>query len=381
MCDREVRLIHIAPELPPAVGGVADYTAILTQRLVEVSDGAVEPVLVHAGRQEADIVDADFPVVDLSGQCSAQALTDTLREQIKRGEKNVVLLEYANYGYSAKGIPVWLIRGLNRVCRRGGVPLITMMHELYATGPPWSGAFWYTGPQQVAAVWLARLSRHVVSNREDGVQWLDRYRQAKKDILVQPVFSNVGEPDTLPPFERRSSRVVVFGGGNKKSQIYRQNNDLLRALSTRHGYEEIDDIGPSASCSDPSTESVTFHGVLPAATISEKMRAAGLGLLAYPSERLAKSGGGAAFAAHGLPFVLLDETPGGDASPYEEGTHFWRWSTLSASPGLLDKDRLAGMSRALRALYKEHMHSRVAARRLAQMVTETIASTNATATS
>ena len=82
-----IRLIHIAPELPPTVGGVADYTAILSRRLVEVSDGAVEPVLVHAGRQFADAIDVDFPVVDLSGQCSTSALAQTVEQSAAEADE------------------------------------------------------------------------------------------------------------------------------------------------------------------------------------------------------------------------------------------------------------------------------------------------------
>jgi hypothetical protein len=51
-----VRLIHIAPELPPTVGGVADYAVILSRRLVEVSDGTVEPVLIYAGHEPTEAI-------------------------------------------------------------------------------------------------------------------------------------------------------------------------------------------------------------------------------------------------------------------------------------------------------------------------------------
>jgi hypothetical protein len=47
---------------------------------VEVSDGEVEPVLVHAGRQQVDTIEADFPVVNLSGEQSAQRLAEAVQE-------------------------------------------------------------------------------------------------------------------------------------------------------------------------------------------------------------------------------------------------------------------------------------------------------------
>ena len=89
-----IRLIHIAPELPPKVGGVADYTAILSRRLVEVSDGAVEPVLVHAGKERAGAIDVGFPAVDLSGGGTTGALGEAISlVDLENDHRGVVLLE------------------------------------------------------------------------------------------------------------------------------------------------------------------------------------------------------------------------------------------------------------------------------------------------
>ena len=172
-----VRLIHIAPELPPTVGGVADYTAILSQRLVEVSDGTVEPVLMHAGNQPAEAIDVPFPVEDLSGECSATALAQAIERLAAEADgRAVVLLEYSGYGYASRGVPLWLARDLRQVCGEDGVPLITMFHELYATGPPWTSAFWMAPLQQHVAAQLARMSAGIVTNRKSGVSWLQKHR-------------------------------------------------------------------------------------------------------------------------------------------------------------------------------------------------------------
>lgn len=373
-----LRLIHIAPELPPTVGGVADYTALLSRRLVEVTDGAVEPVLVHAGTQSTDTIQVDFPVVNLGGQCSPLALSQAIREHQKGRGHPVVLLEYANYGYAARGIPLWLLRGLRRACGQGGVPLVAMIHELYATGPPWSGAFWYSVPQRFAAAGLARLAQQVITNRHSAATWLARYRGGRPDVHVQPVFSNVGEPTELPPFQHRSRTAVVFGGGGKKQRIYRDNPNVLQYLTERRDFESILDVGPSDNLSKVNEDWLTYCGILPAETISDTLSEASLGIISYPATRLSKSGGAAAFASHGVPFVLLDEDEGGNASPYVEGTHFWRWSTLSEKPHLLSEKRREEMSYAIRTMYMEHMHSRSAARRFAQILEKTVSSVSKT---
>jgi len=66
--------------------------------------------------------------------------------------------------------------------------------------------------------------------------------------------------------------------------------------------------------------------------------------------------------------VLIDEDEGGTADHYEEGKHFWRWSTLSNSPQLLGKQRLVDMSQAIRTLYEDHMHSRLAAQQFTSVL-------------
>ena len=66
-------------------------------------------------------------------------------------------------------------------------------------------------------------------------------------------------------------------------------------------------------------------------------------------------------ASHGVPFILFDEDESENAAPYEEGTHFWRWSTLEKSPDRFTRKRLKSMSQEIRSLYEDRMHSRSAA--------------------
>jgi hypothetical protein len=379
-----VRCIHIAPELPPTVGGVADYTAILSRRLVEVSDGAVEPVLVHAGNQSADVIEVDFPTVDLNGECSASALAETVEQLADEAEgQAVVLLEYSGYGYAKRGAPLWLARGLRRVCGVDGVSLITMFHELYATGAPWTSAFWVSPLQRFVAARLARMSAGIVTNRSSAAPWLQRYR-ASEDVpgKVQPVFSNVGEPDTVPSVGGRNCQAVVFGGGGRKSTVYDENRDVLRSLVDRGGFSTVLDIGPPAD-SVPSVESWSQPlGVLPENEISDRLSNASLGVLSYPGSRLGKSGVAAAFASHGVPFLLFDEeTSTGNSDPYVEGTHFWRVNAVKEEGSRLSDEKLAEMSRSIRLLYQERLHSTHAARCFLDLIQKVAATSAASTTS
>ena len=66
-----MHLIHISPEVPPAVGGIADYTAILSRRLVEVSGGSVVPTLIRAGwKGDGPTPETEFNTVDCAGNAT-----------------------------------------------------------------------------------------------------------------------------------------------------------------------------------------------------------------------------------------------------------------------------------------------------------------------
>lgn len=354
-----VRCIHIAPELPPTVGGVADYTAILTRRLVEVSDGAVEPVLVHAGRQQADAVEVDFPVVDLSGQQSAQRLAAAVQDLAQEAEQEtVVLLEYSGYGYAKRGAPLWLARSLSRVCGEDGVPLVTMIHEVRASSwKPWTSTFWLSAVQGYVVARLARTSRAIVTNRHPSAEWIRSWVRNGTPVRVQPVFSNVGEPDFHSPSEERESYAVVFGGAMMKTRLY-ETIDKSDGLLEGVGVDRIVDLGRSENtpCSVGGLP-VEPHGIQPASAISTHLRRATVGLLQYPVDYLTKSGIWASYAAHGLPTVIISEASETDA--LNEGKHFIRWNC----EGELSRGScFADVGQAVWDWYQSEAHSSEAAR-------------------
>ena len=61
-------------------------------------------------------------------------------------------------------------------------------------------------------------------------------------IQVQPIFSNIGEPDAVPAFAERESVCVLFGRGTTRRRTYerfRRYFDELRML----GIERLIEIG------------------------------------------------------------------------------------------------------------------------------------------
>lgn len=359
------KLVHIAPELPPKVGGVADYTAILSRRLVEVSDGVVEPVLVHAGNQEADAIEVEFQVVDLSGRCSASALAEAITERDQEATgPTTVLLEYAGYGYATSGAPLWLLRGVRRACTANEVQLITVFHELYGTSlRPWTRTFWAMPVQYYIATRLAHLSDGLTANWTQVNKWLSR-RVDGTPVCLSPSFSNVGEPESLPSFSDREPYAVSFGGAGKKAQLYKEYGTEVCQLLQRRGIERIVDIGPTVPESVTTSLNVPVErkGILPKEEVSACLQRASLGLLNYGLHCLRKSGVWGAYAAHGVPTVLTSERRTIDT--LDERKHF----LLADTDAGADYTQLDMMSQAVRQWYDEYAHSRKAAHRVLGIV-------------
>jgi hypothetical protein len=291
---------------------------------VEVSDGAVEPVVIQAGINGSRRPESAFRSIDLEGQCVPNLLVNVIHQLADEADTpTVVLLQYSGYGYAPRGAPLWLLRALQRACGENGVPLITMFHELYATGPPWSSAFWLSPVQRYVAAQLARLSSAVVTNRAKSATWLRRYVLPETPVRVQPVFSNVGEPEHLLPWDEREPYAVVFGGRSMKVRLYDAlQPDHLRMMRDL-GISRIIDIGSSGVA--PKTihgTPVEERGIQPAESISALLSNARAGLLHYPVDYLTKSGILSGYVAHGA--VPLIFSPSRLTEAIHEGQHFIR---------------------------------------------------------
>ena len=349
-----VRLIHIAPELPPTVGGVADYTAILSRRLVEVSDGTVEPVLMHAGNQPARAIDVPFPVEDLSGECSATALAQTIDRLASEADGGgVVLLEYSGYGYAKWGVPLWLPRGLRRVYGNGDVPLVTIFHEISASSwKPWTSTFWFSPVQRRIARRLVEMSSAVFVNRPGGYKKLRQWSSNPNSVLFQPVFSNVGEPSDVKTYGRRGNYAVVFCGANEKAEIYSR-REMLRRVLVREGIERVVDLGPSLDASVDFPLPIEEVGLQPAQTVSSWLQNAKLGFAHRRLDLLTKSGVMAAYLAHGIPSVVVPNGTADYPPVLSHGETYVRPDRFPSSS--IDWARV---SQKGYAWYQEHAHSR-----------------------
>ncbi|HSG40281.1 MAG TPA: glycosyltransferase family 1 protein, partial [Thermoanaerobaculia bacterium] len=118
-----MRIVQVVPRLPPPAEGVGSYALELARALAERHG---TETLFHAA--------SAHPPSHRAG---------ALEEALEEARPSAVLLHYVNYGYQQRGCPVWLLHTLRR-WRRGGTGrrLVTVFHEVYATGPPWRSSFW-----------------------------------------------------------------------------------------------------------------------------------------------------------------------------------------------------------------------------------------------
>jgi hypothetical protein len=324
-----VRVLHIVPHLPPPCEGVGAYAAALAGAL--------------GGEARFLVGDPDWS----GGNNGARAVPARTAADLLAaiGKSETVLLHYANYGYQRRGCPAWLVAGLAR-WHRPGRRLVTLFHEVWASGPPWRSSFWLLPAQRRLAARLARRSEALATTLEVYAGMLRPWADGR-EIAVLPVFSTVGEPAAVPAFAERARRLVVFGGAGVRSRAYGRFLPALAQAARALAAEEIWDVGPAIPV-PTSVDGIPIRplGVLPAGEVSGILLGAAAGFLAYPPAFLPKSTIFAAYCAHGLlPVCTWDRHPAA-------GVPYW--------PG--EGGDLPAIAAAARAWYADHSLTRQAER-------------------
>ena len=322
-------VVQIVPRLPPPAEGVGSFALALAEAL-----------------QRHGIASRHAAAADPGTLAAALAAA---------GADRPVLLHYAGYGYQPRGCPTWLVTGLRDWKRRGG-RLVTVFHEVYASGPPWRSSFWLSPLQRRLAAELARLSDGMVTSLEIYRRLLSRL-VPEKEAEVLPVFSTVGEPASVPPLAERRRRLVVFGGPGARARAYGPLASQLAAACRDLCIEEICDVGPAAgSPAPPGPVPVRRLGEMAAGELSGLLLGSLAGFSTYPAPFLGKSTVFAAYCAHGLLPVCAATPPRGNQDDLRTPP-FWPAGMGPAAPGELQ----ATADRA-RAWYAGHGIERHAAR-------------------
>jgi hypothetical protein len=325
-------IIQIVPYLPPSVSGVGDYALLLAEELRH-QHSIYTKFIVGGTEWDGPQETNGFPYARIPER-KAIYLANILNEQ--SGGLLPVLLHYVGYGYEKRG------------CASPKQRLVTFFHELYALGPPWRSSFWVSPLQQGLAVKLARTSDVCMTNMQRSAHYLRPQLSCRSwDVIVLPVFSNVGELKTKET--QRQPELVVFGGTSWRELAYTQYKKDLIDICKILNIVRLHDIGPPLGDRPELPIEITLHGLLHAPEIDKIMRTSLAGFFTYPVSFLGKSGIFAAYAAHGLTPVTFDGNDKFSEDGLEEGTHFLSRNSLYQNRSIV---RVVG--EAVRSWYLEH---------------------------
>lgn len=283
-----------------------------------------------------------------------QSLADRLRRVVEaEGRPCSLILHFSGYGFQKRGLCFWLSREIENSRRVLGhqMRLVTMFHELFASGPPWRSAFWLSSMQAWIARRIARASDALWTNTELHARWLRQQVAASVPIEVQPVFSTIGEPAVVAAVSGRTPRLVVFGAPSTRGralQLLPRHASRLRS----QGIIEVVEVGSGAAYpwADPALPH-RFVGRLEAAELHDLLQDSAYGLIDYPPKYLGKSTVFAAYAVHGC-VSLNTADPDPDSDGLQRHRHFL---TLPPSAGIPQDDQARQqIANAARDWYAQH---------------------------
>ncbi len=316
--------------MTPAQCGVSDAALLLAAELKAAF--GIETAIVAVNSRERCELELAIEY------CEPARLLDTCLV-LTGGRPGNLLVHLSGYGYSPDGAPTLVADALERVKTDGRFRIAVFFHELYASGPPWTSAFWYARRQKRAYRRIAGVCDLAVTSTRVFADWLEG--QTASPIQCMPVFSHVGEARNRPSFAERDRTMLVFGLAGTRRRVYRElamPSDVLERL----GVEEILDIGPA--CDAPRTVNgvrVRPMGVLAAAEIDRLLMRAAFGYLAYPPNCLAKSGVFAAYSAHGVVPMIAESFRGEFDGLREKEQVLSRATAKGMEPAALERCSLA----------------------------------------
>lgn len=347
-----MKILQILPRVPPAVCGIGDYGWLLARELRDAHD--IHSTFLAAGTSWTQPEgETEFPVHRLLER-STEALVAFVES--RKNDFDAVVLHMSPYGFQKRAVPLWLARAWRRLTHLPGRPrLLTMFHELYASGPVTSSAFWLQPLQKQVLRTVARASDALRTNRQAYAEWLKKAAGSK--VTVMPVFSTLGEPKVLPPWEEREPAMAMFGWGIHSGESLEAVTRKALACCQRLGFKRLHLIGGPGTA-EPGVAGVEIvrHGFMEAAAMSRLLTSSRAAYTAYHPRYFGKSTLVAAFAAHGLLLITQGTSP---VLPdgLELGRHVLHESLLDAAWG---QEWLETISHALRQWYDEHSLARTA---------------------
>jgi len=295
-------ILQIVPRAPGGRDGVGDYARTLAVCLERIN-----------GCKTTFVSAAPSAALKTGGLEVLSPLSGISAEQWRHHPWMAIVLHYVNYGYHRRGVPCWLpgkLRHLQRLCPGR---LITIFHELYASGSWWQSAFWLRSTQMRITRAIARLSDLSIVSSDVLCEQL-HCLAPNALILVRPVFSNFGEPVLAPEqiVSRDPHRWVICGGTELIERSLRSLLNRRQSVSEPFAPRELFVVGGadrSAICKTLTDNSDIAAHYLPnvdVAIASGILMSCAFGWIDYferadvPTAAILKSTTFAAYCAHGV---------------------------------------------------------------------------------
>ncbi|MGB3309229.1 MAG: hypothetical protein WBA86_05755 [Nodosilinea sp.] len=231
-----------------------------------------------------------------------------------------------------------------------------MFHETSASGPVWTSAFWLSTVQRNLVKRLVNLSDHILTSKQLYAeilqcmvnQQLNPLSSDKSTIPALPVFSNVGEPESVIPLDARDRTLVIFGGATTRSRSYKLCQNELTYACEQLNIEKIIDIGPNNRFkpSDVGNIPVDILGPRPATEISQILSSAFAGFIHYPVDFLGKSTVFASYCAHGVLPIVGGGAQSSDADGLIAWHNYWHLDLTCLDINALIPQKIASNAHA-----------------------------------
>ncbi len=308
-------IMQICPTFPPNIGGVGNYTKILSDYLKK--RGIKSKILI------SDYLENKNRKQILFGKKSKNL--NLLLENIN--SKNIIL-HYSGYGYASRGLCFSLVKSLEKWKQnKSDRKLITIFHEIYATGPFYRMSFWTSLLQKYLAKKLFEMSNVSIVTSKQNKLILSSFDKKRK-ITYTNVFSNIGELKKNKKIEERKNIAIIFGNIFQKEILYEDillNKNKYENLLKKMSITQIIDIGPKIDIS----KSIFFKrinikriGIKSKRYISYLLKISKVGMVFYPVGQMTKSGIVAAYASHGLVIVNFCEKETSKTNEFIAGVNY-----------------------------------------------------------
>ncbi len=303
-------LVMITPYGAPGTNGLSDHVDQIVAALADQDIPSIDTIGVTRTAKEVDICRG------IVMQGDSRGLNQLLDRYVTPGCTLVV--HYVCYGYQRQGCPFSLIRSLRDLRSLREFRMVSVFHELYASGPPWTSTFYVAPFQRFLFRSLAGLSDEVVTSTPAYKRTLELQGRSTG---MHPVVSNIGEPLRPCELTQRANRAVVFGLPHSRRPLL-ESRRLVPTLE-KLAVDEVFEIGDPCDGPPANIGRVRWYqcGNLSGEKVSELFLQSRFGLLYYPRHLLSKSGVFAAYASHRVVPILLAQ-PGSPVEELKPQTHY-----------------------------------------------------------